>query len=360
MKPMTLWTAVRNGELTLLLSLRSRARSFYRTCFASTLASSGWLRLLANGPVTLDRLAAEIARDGQNGSRRPGRSVDRDALEAWLNLGVSLGELELGPQGYRVRSRFLSKLLSPSRDAIVAFLEEVVSLHHDLITETPARLEKGRRFELAEQNGRLIARSSKVLEPLVLEAIESVIPSRGEVRLLEIGCGSGVYIRHAARNPQLRAVGLELQPDVAAMARENLRAWRLEDRVSIETGDVRRRPARAIFDVVTLHNNIYYFSVEERVDVLRHVRGFLKPGGRLLVTAVCQGGSISMEMLNLWATMTQGCGRVPALAELIAQMHEAGFDSVSSRSLIPNDRYYSFVGREFAPTSRSRDLVASW
>jgi len=48
---------------------------------------------------------------------------------------------------------------------------------------------------------------------------------------------NAVYIRPAAaRNPELTAVGLELRPGVAAMARDNL---------------------------ATLHNNIYYFPVDE-------------------------------------------------------------------------------------------------
>ena len=41
-----------------------------------------------------------------------------------------------------------------------------------------------------------------------------------------------------------------------------------------------RRAAEPAFDLATLHNNIYYFPVAERVSLLRHVRGFLRPGGR--------------------------------------------------------------------------------
>jgi SAM-dependent methyltransferase len=76
--------------------------------------------------------------------------------------------------------------------------------------------------------------------------------------------------------------------------------------------DVRTRAPHADFDLATLHNNIYYFPVVERVAVLRHVQAFLKPGGRLLVTTVCRGPGVAVDILNLWGAMTSGCGRLPA------------------------------------------------
>ena len=57
-----------------------------------------------------------------------------------------------------------------------------------------------------------------------------------------IGCGSGVYLRYAAMiNPSLTAIGVELQPSVAEVARTNLRRWGLEGRVKVEDGDFRAK-----------------------------------------------------------------------------------------------------------------------
>src|SRR4030095_707474 len=107
-------------------------------------------------------------------------------------------------------------------------------------------------------------------------------------------------------------------------ARRNLRAWGLESRATVEAGDVRRRAEDPAFDLATLHNNIYYFPVAERVSPLRPVRRSPPRGARLLVTTGCQGGSPVMELLNLWAASTAGCGPLPAADELGAQMKEAG------------------------------------
>ena len=91
-----------------------------------------------------------------------------------------------------------------------------------------------------------------MLEAFQAEAIERTFAKSGAARLLEIGCGSGVYLRYAAmRNPELTAVGVELQPAVAEMARTNLRSWGLEGRVKVETGDFRARTAGELFDIAT-------------------------------------------------------------------------------------------------------------
>jgi hypothetical protein len=74
----------------------------------------------------------------------------------------------------------------------------------------------------------------------------------------------------------------------------------LTERVRIETGDIRERLPDERYDIVTLYDNIYYFPVEDRVSLLRHVKGFIKPAGFLLLTTCCQGGSLGVEVLNLW------------------------------------------------------------
>jgi SAM-dependent methyltransferase len=107
---------------------------------------------------------------------------------------------------------------------------------------------------------------------------------------------------------------------------------------------VRDRAPERSFDLVTLHNNIYYFPVDERVAVFAHVGRFLRPGGRLVVTTGCAGGSVPMQLLDLWGAATRGCGRLPAPGELEAQMRQAGFASVASHRLLPGESYFSFVG----------------
>jgi SAM-dependent methyltransferase len=322
----------RQGRLSPLLSIGASLKPFYKLTYVAAAAESGMLSRLATGPATFDSLAEYIGVQGQG----------REALEAWLQLGVRLKLLSVGPRGYTLRG--LAKSLARSEnDAALAMVQEVAGLHHQLICGTIPKLRSGALFTLADQDGELIARSSRILEAFQTEAIQRTFPSRGQLRLLEIGCGSGVYLKHAAAfNSSLTALGVELQPAVAEAARTNLRRWGLDHRVKVEQGDIRRKTPTELFDIASLYNNIYYFPVEERVELLRHIAGFVKPGGFLFLTTCCQGGSLGSEALNLWGAATEGCGRLPSEEELVSQLRQADYTAVKTMSLLPGDRFKAF------------------
>lgn len=327
-----LFRLLRDGRLSALLGAGARLKSFYKLTYIAAAGEAGLLNLLASGPATLDSLAEFCAVRGQG----------REALEAWLQIGVRLRLLSLGPRGYALRA-LARKLARPENDPVLAMVEEVVELHHKLITATIPKLRADELWSLTDQDGELIARSSRVLETFQAEVIRTTFPARGILRLLEIGCGSGVYMRYAAdRNPSLTALGVELQASVAEMARTNLRGWGLESRVKVETGDIRKKAPDEPFDIATLYNNIYYFPVEERVPLLDHIRSFLRPGGFLLLTTCCQGGSLATEALNLWGAATSGAGRLPSEGELVSQLRGAGYSIVKTKNLLPGDRFVSF------------------
>jgi len=322
----------RKGQLSAFLSIGSLLKPFYKLVFLAAAKEGGFLDQLSDGPVQFERLAQDHCCDQKA----------REALEAWLQVGLRLGLLDLGPRGYALKG-LAKKLALPQNDAALAMIQEVAGLHYKLIADTPGRLRDGELWSLDDQDGEIVARSSRILEAFQTEGIDRTFPATGAARLLEIGCGSGFYIQYAAaRNPFLTALGLELQPEVAAMARRNILAWGLGTRVEIEAGDIRERAPSERFDIVTLYNNIYYFPVEERVALLLHVRQFLKPDGFLLLTTCCQRGSLGVEVLNLWGAATTGSGRLPTAEEMVSQLHQAGFTAVEPISLIPGDKFYAF------------------
>ncbi|WP_158628772.1 SAM-dependent methyltransferase [Dyella choica] len=323
---------LKNDQLTAFTGVNILFKPFYRLAYLSAAKQGGLLDLLSEGPASLERLAALYCQDAKA----------REALEAWLQLGVRLGFLQLRDGEYGLKG-LARKLALPQNDAPLALLQEVAGLHHKLILNTLEKLKKGELWSLADQDGELIARSSRALEVFLTEAIDLSFPVSGAGRLLEIGCGSGYYIKYAVtRNASLSAIGLELQPDVAEVARRNIQEWGLEDRVEIENGDIQAKIPDEHFDIVTLYNNIYYFPVEERVAVLRHIGKFLKPGGFLLLTTCCQGGNLGIEVLNLWGAATASGGRLPSADEMVDQLQEAGYRDIVTTSLIPGDRFYAF------------------
>ena len=161
--------------------------------------------------------------------------------------------------------------------------------------------------------------------------------------MLEIGCGSGFYMKYAAeKNPALSALGLEFQPNVADVARRNIDEWGLQGRISIEAGDIRSKTPAERYDIVTLYNNIYYLPVDERVALFRHIGEFIKAGDVFVLTTCCQGGSLGVEALNLWGAATAKCGRLPKAEEMVNQLLEAGFKDAQATRLIPGDSFFAF------------------
>lgn len=343
----TLSRQLTSGRLGLLARVGRLLLPFYRMAFLAGASRSDLLPVLAKGPVSLEDVARSLGVS-------PDDAKAREALSAWLGCGVGLRVLSEGPAGYALRSRWVRRLAHPEHDPVRALVEELGDLHHRLLLDTPRRLASGTLFTLADQDGALIARSSRIVEPFIAEAVRHHVPPRGELRLLEVGCGTGIHVRHAAAcNPRLTAVAVELQPEVAAQARQNLAGWELADRVTVEAGDIRARPPRGDFDLVTLHQNIYYFPVEERPALLAHLREHLAPGGTLLVTSICAGGSVAAQALNLWASATRGAGRLPSRAELEALLGAAGLEQVTSRRLLPGEAMFAVSGRRpGAPAGR--------
>ena len=109
-----------------------------------------------------------------------------------------------------------------------------------------------------------------------------------------------------------------------------------------ESTDIRERNADQLFDIATLFNNIYYFPVNNRISLLKHIRTFIRPGGFLLLTTCCQGGSITVEALNLWGAATANAGRLPHRQEMTDQLYAAGYSNVETVSLVAGDAFYSF------------------
>lgn len=291
-----------NNQLLALKGSNALLKPSYQLNYLVAAKECGLFELLLDAPKGFEQLAEVYCKDDKA----------REALEAWLGLGVRLGCLGLDPRGYALKG-LAKKLALPQNDATLALLQEAAGLHVKLISQTVGKLRNGELWNLEDQDGEIIARSSRIMEAFQTQAIDRFFPASGVASLLEIGCGSGFYMKYAAnRNPSLAALGLELQPNVADVARRNISEWGLEGRVKIEVGDIRLKAPDERFSIVTLYNGIYYFPVESRVSLLQHIRQFIKPGGFLLLIICCQGGSLGVEVLNLWGAATLTGGDCPA------------------------------------------------
>lgn len=93
----------------------------------------------------------------------------------------------------------------------------------------------GGRLTLEQPAGGFRAGSDAVL-------LAAAVPAAAG-RVLEAGCGVGaVMLCLARRVPEVKVTGLELQPELAALARRNVEANALGDRVTVVEGSLHRPP----------------------------------------------------------------------------------------------------------------------
>ncbi|HEX6974816.1 MAG TPA: class I SAM-dependent methyltransferase [Vicinamibacterales bacterium] len=127
------------------------------------------------------------------------------------------------------------------------------------------------------------------------ETYLDTIDWNGTERVLDVGCGLGLFLVGAAKRISTgRAVGIDkwqqedLSGNNAAGTLRNATIEDVADKVEVLTGDARKLPfADASFDVVlssmALHN---IYNAGERQTALREIARVLAPGGRVLIVDV--------------------------------------------------------------------------
>lgn len=115
---------------------------------------------------------------------------------------------------------------------------------------------------------------------MVLEALEEEV--RPEMRLLDLGTGSGILSIAAMRLGAATAVAMDIDPEAVRAARKNIREARLNDRITLVRGSLPNRAASPeSFDLAAA--NISRKTIAERGPALYDT---LKPGGKLIASGL--------------------------------------------------------------------------
>jgi ubiquinone/menaquinone biosynthesis C-methylase UbiE len=134
-------------------------------------------------------------------------------------------------------------------------------------------------------------------------------------RVLDVGCGTGALAIRAARRGAI-VKGIDVNPEMLAIAREKARQEHLEEKIELEEKGVAELDAEKpeAFDKVTSGLCFSELSRDELAYTLDQVARILKPGGLLLVADEIRPG-------NLAARAVHSLARAPlaALAYLVTQ-----------------------------------------
>jgi ubiquinone/menaquinone biosynthesis C-methylase UbiE len=116
------------------------------------------------------------------------------------------------------------------------------------------------------------------LQTLVeIPALLRAIPFDENRRILEVGCGRGIALTQLSRRCRpARLVGLDIAPDLVALARERLQ--RAGTPAELHVGDIRRLPFQdRAFDVVIDFGTCYH--IDEPGAAIREIARVLDDGG---------------------------------------------------------------------------------
>ncbi len=113
------------------------------------------------------------------------------------------------------------------------------------------------------------------------EHISRKLGLRPGARLLDVGCGWGGMVLHAAREHGVRAVGVTLSSEQVELARDRVREAGLEDRVEIRLQDY-REVGDGPFDAICSVGMAEHVGQAHLPVYAEHLYGLLGEGGRLL------------------------------------------------------------------------------
>jgi phosphoethanolamine N-methyltransferase len=110
---------------------------------------------------------------------------------------------------------------------------------------------------------------------------------RPGVSVLDVGSGIGGAAFHLAKNFGARVTGIDLAPEMIAIAHERARQWGAPEGVQFIVGDVLTAGLPAPFDVVWSRDALMHIHDKRRL--FTRLLSLLAPGGSLVVTDYARG-----------------------------------------------------------------------
>lgn len=316
------------------LRLLRDLRSFTRIHYLSAALEAGILHSLKE-QMTASELCSRLQ------IKRP------QLLETFLDLGVALGDLQKDGPYYRIKNHDVDVLTRNDGDALAALIQEYASYHASVYQNLSQVLRGESLGSYLESYGTLIARSSRAFEPLIGGFVKRTIATHRPNNLLEVGCGSGIYLKYAHEgHPRLIGVAIDLNEDVVDYARRNLQHWGIDEHFHVLCADARALPVevtRQSYDWISLYQNVYYFSPEERPNLFQQLSNLLAPGGVLAIVSLMRGHTPSVLDFDLILQSTSGCFPLPDLEQTEKELRSSNFKRVTRVRLMPGEPLFALL-----------------
>ena len=164
-------------------------------------------------------------------------------------------------------------------------------------------------------------------------------------RLLDVGCGWGALVHHAAEHYGVRATGITLSEQQAALARERIAMAGLSDRCQVVVRDYREFPTGTQFDKIASVGMVEHVGRVRLATYFDEIYRLLEPGGIFLNHGIVEMPSPRSTSPLEWATRAIWRprsfidrhvfpdGELVTTSEIISHAERAGFEARDVESL---------------------------
>jgi cyclopropane-fatty-acyl-phospholipid synthase len=200
--------------------------------------------------------------------------VDRTARARLIVAALRACGLTIPPRAPKGELRLHGRSHSKDRDS------KAVRHHYDVSNEFfELFLDKSMTYSCA-----IFSRGAETLEEAQRTKLELVckkLALKDGERVLDVGCGWGAFVVHAAREYGVKAVGITLSPPQAQSARRRIAEAGLSDRVEVRVADYRDLHGER-YDAIASIGMVEHVG-ESQIDVYaQKLADLLGPDGRLL------------------------------------------------------------------------------
>ncbi|MFT7474793.1 MAG: cyclopropane-fatty-acyl-phospholipid synthase [Verrucomicrobiales bacterium] len=147
------------------------------------------------------------------------------------------------------------------------------------------------------------------------------------MRHLDIGCGWGSMVIHAARNYGVHSVGVTISQEQAERARKRVADEGLSEQIEIRVQDY-RDVSDGPFDAISSIGMAEHVGGQEKLrEYFQHVRSLLAPEGRYLNHAIGRSPKVTYGDDGFIQRYVFPDGELHELGETTTALQEAGFEA---------------------------------
>ena len=185
--------------------------------------------------------------------------------------------------------------------------------------------------------------------PLVWKPDRNRLLQPGEV-VLDLGSGGGfdVFLAGPKVGPTGRVIGIDMTPDMLALARKNTATYRevtdLEN-VEFRLGEIEHLPVGDASVDVVISNCVLNLS-PDKPQVWREIARVLKPGGRVAVSDMALLKPLPHTVASTLEALVGCIAGAPLVTDTERMMREAGLVEMT---LTPKPEYLQTLGRMERP-----------